>query len=90
MSEKVLDELAEWIDPRVIADAILQELESQEASRTPRPFPEQEVQLLTALGHQLGIAIENAQLYQELQLREEMRAELLRQIITAQEDERRF
>ena len=34
MSEKVLDELAEWIDPRVIADAILQELESQEASRT--------------------------------------------------------
>jgi len=59
------------------------------ASRTPRPFPEQEVQLLTALGHQLGIAIENAQLYQELQLREEMRAELLRQIITAQEDERR-
>ena len=29
MSKKVLDELAEWIDPRAIAEAILQELESQ-------------------------------------------------------------
>jgi signal transduction histidine kinase len=52
-------------------------------------FSEQEVQLLTALGHQLGIAIENGRLYQELQLKEEMRTELLRQIISAQEDERR-
>ena len=59
------------------------------ASGKPRPFHQQEVQLLTAVGHQLGIAIENAQLYQELQLKEQMRAELLRQIITAQEDERR-
>jgi len=59
------------------------------ASRRPRSFPQQEVQLLTAMGHQLGIAIENAQLYQELQLREQMRSELLRQIISAQEDERR-
>jgi len=32
MSE--LDELAEWIDPRVIAEAILQELESQEVEQT--------------------------------------------------------
>jgi len=34
MSEKVLDELAQWIDPRVIAEAILQELESQEVEQT--------------------------------------------------------
>ncbi len=34
MSEKVLDELAEWIDPRVIAEAILRELESQEVEQT--------------------------------------------------------
>ena len=34
MSEKVLDELAEWIDPRVIAEAILQELKSQEVEQT--------------------------------------------------------
>lgn len=59
------------------------------ASRSPRTFSQQERQLLTALGHQLGIAIENAQLYEELHLKEQMRAELLRQIISAQEDERR-
>ena len=59
------------------------------ASRRPRSFSQQEVQFLTAMGHQLGIAIENDQLYRDLQLREEMRAELLRQIISAQEDERR-
>lgn len=59
------------------------------ASRSPRTFSQREVQLLTALGHQLGIAIENAQLYEELQLKEQMRAELLRQLISAQEDERR-
>ena len=34
MSDKVLDELAEWIDPRAIAEAILQELESQEVEQT--------------------------------------------------------
>ena len=34
MSEKVLDELAEWIDPRVIAEAILEGLESQEVEQT--------------------------------------------------------
>ncbi len=59
------------------------------ASREPRAFSQQEVQLLTAIGHELGIAVENARLYQELQLKEEMRTELLRRIISAQEDERR-
>ncbi|HEY82663.1 MAG TPA: GAF domain-containing protein [Dehalococcoidia bacterium] len=59
------------------------------ASRKVRSFSQQEVQLLTALGHQLGIAIENAQLYRELQLKEQIRTELLRQLISAQEDERR-
>jgi len=34
MSEKVLAELAEWIDPRVIAEAIIEELESQEVEQT--------------------------------------------------------
>jgi hypothetical protein len=34
MSDKVLDELAEWIDPRAIAEAILQELESREVEQT--------------------------------------------------------
>ncbi len=34
MSNKVLDELAEWIGPRAIAEAILRELESQEVEQT--------------------------------------------------------
>ncbi|MBI2907350.1 MAG: GAF domain-containing protein [Chloroflexi bacterium] len=59
------------------------------ASREPRLFSVQEVQVLTALGHQLGVAIENARLYQELQLKEQARSELLSRLISAQEDERR-
>jgi hypothetical protein len=34
MSDKVLAELAEWIDTGVIAEAILQELESQDLEQT--------------------------------------------------------
>ena len=34
MSEKVREELAEWIDSRVIAEAILDELEDQELELT--------------------------------------------------------
>ena len=34
MSDKVKDELAQWIDPRAIAEAVLQELESQEVKPT--------------------------------------------------------
>lgn len=57
--------------------------------RAPRSFTRQDSQFLIALGHQLGMAVENALLYQELQRREQIRAELLRKLITAQEDERR-
>jgi signal transduction histidine kinase len=41
------------------------------------------------LGSQLGILVENARLYQDLELKDELRGELLRQLITAQEDERK-
>ena len=34
MSEKVLAELAEWIDSKAIAEAIIEELESQEVEQT--------------------------------------------------------
>ena len=59
------------------------------ASLRPHSFSDQALQLLDALGHQLGVAIENARLYQELQEKDRIRAEILRQVITAQEDERR-
>jgi len=59
------------------------------ANRRQRPFSEQEIHLLNAIGNQLGIALENARLYQELQIKDQIRADLLRQIILTQEDERR-
>ncbi len=58
------------------------------ARHTSWRYSQPEVQLLTSIGHQLGIIVENAQLYHELQVKEESRTELLRRIILAQEDER--
>lgn len=58
-------------------------------SRTPRHFSAQDMQLLTAIGSQIGVAIENARLYDEVQRAEKTRGELLRQIISAQEEERK-
>jgi PAS domain S-box-containing protein len=37
------------------------------AARRPRAFPQQELKLLTAIGQQIGVAVENAQLYQRAQ-----------------------
>ncbi|HLE82155.1 MAG TPA: GAF domain-containing sensor histidine kinase, partial [Dehalococcoidia bacterium] len=51
-------------------------------------FPEQRG-LLAAVTHQIGIAIENARLYGEIQRREAARRQLLARVITAQEEERR-
>lgn len=44
---------------------------------------------LGAIGHQVGMAIANARLYTAVQQRERERAQLLADVITAQEDERR-
>jgi signal transduction histidine kinase len=44
--------------------------------------------LLLTLGRELGIAIENARLYQQVQEREELRGELLRRSVEVQEEER--
>ncbi len=54
-----------------------------------RCFTDDELRLLTAIGHQIGIAIENARLYEELQRKEELRGQLLEKAITAQEEERK-
>jgi signal transduction histidine kinase len=59
------------------------------ASHTERPFSRQDIELLTSIANQIAVVIENAALYNEVQLKEEMRGELLRQIISTQEEERK-
>jgi signal transduction histidine kinase len=59
------------------------------ATRELRDFDEGEQELLNAIGNQIAVAVENARLYAELQQKERMRGELLRQVIAAQEEERR-
>lgn len=58
-------------------------------SPRPRPLSRQGVELLLAIGHQIGVAIENAKLYETLEKKEALRGELLEKVITAQEDERK-
>ncbi|KKK97906.1 hypothetical protein LCGC14_2648070, partial [marine sediment metagenome] len=53
------------------------------------PSSEEDLGLLTAIGHQIGVAVENARLYHELQHKEELRGQLLRKLISVQEEERR-
>jgi signal transduction histidine kinase len=55
----------------------------------PPPFTEGELQLLTAIGQQIGVAVENAALYEELQQRESLRGQLLEKVIIVQEEERK-
>lgn len=58
------------------------------ARRELRPFTERDIRLLTAFGHQIGVAIENARLWSELKEKERARSELLKKVISAQEEER--
>jgi signal transduction histidine kinase len=58
-------------------------------TRRPREFDGTEQELLSAIGSQIAIAIENARLYAEIQHRDHLRGELLRKVIAAQEDERK-
>jgi len=53
------------------------------------PRSEEALRLLTAIGHQIGVAVENARLYHELQHKEALRGQLLQKLISAQEEERR-
>jgi signal transduction histidine kinase len=48
-----------------------------------------DLSLLKALGQQVGVAIENARLWEELKHKEAQRGQLLEQLISAQEDERK-
>lgn len=55
---------------------------------TASPASDRTVSLLMAVCNQLGIAVENASLWEELKRKEAIRARLLAQTVTAQEQER--
>ncbi len=59
------------------------------ASRTPRHFTRNDMHLLYSIGDQLGVAIEQARLYERLRKARERYRRLARQILVAQEEERR-
>jgi signal transduction histidine kinase len=52
-------------------------------------FADDEQSLLTAIGNQIAIAVENARLYAEVQRKERLRGELFTKALVAQEDERK-
>jgi signal transduction histidine kinase len=59
------------------------------ASSETNRFSIEDLGLLDSIGHQMGVAIENARLWQELKRREEVRGQLLEQTISVQEAERK-
>lgn len=51
--------------------------------------PIETIELMSSIGQQIGVAIENATLWEELRRKEESRAHLLEKVISAQEEERK-
>lgn len=58
-------------------------------SRRPRHIGSQDMELLSAIGNTVGVAVENALLHGELREKEEVRTHLLNRVISAQEEERK-
>ncbi|MBI2907596.1 MAG: GAF domain-containing protein [Chloroflexi bacterium] len=58
-------------------------------SSSPGQIRQVKLSTLTAVGRQVGIALDNARLYESLRAREHERAELLQRVMVAQEEERR-
>ena len=58
------------------------------ASHEPRGFSSNDIQFLEGIARQITTAIENAKLHEEVQRKEEIRGELLREILSIQEGER--
>ncbi|MBI2954878.1 MAG: GAF domain-containing protein [Chloroflexi bacterium] len=54
----------------------------------PLTLSEHELKVLQAIASQAAVAVENAQLYEEVQQKEALRGQLLAKVITAQEEER--
>ncbi len=59
------------------------------ASHEARKFSPEDIQLLNSIAAQIAIAVENARLHQEAQHQDQIRGELLREIFSIQEEERR-
>jgi len=59
------------------------------ASADVEAFSPDEVKLLEAIGQQLGVAVENARLWDDLREKERVRGQLLEKVIGAQEEERK-
>lgn len=58
-------------------------------NRQARHYSEGDLRLLGGVARQITTAVENARLHREVQFKEEIRGELLKDIITIQEEERR-
>lgn len=54
-----------------------------------RAFKQENLRLLAAIGQQMGVALENARLWEELRQKEQLRTELLARALQAQERERK-
>lgn len=59
------------------------------ASHLPHRFTTEDMHLLHSIGDQVGVAIEEAKLYQELRQSREMYRHLARRVLLAQEEERK-
>ncbi|MFC2002236.1 GAF domain-containing protein [Chloroflexota bacterium] len=59
------------------------------ASHTPHRFSRDDLHLLHSIGDQLGVAVEQARLYERLRKARERYRRLARQLLMAQEDERK-
>jgi PAS domain S-box-containing protein len=59
------------------------------ASHEARKFSPEHVQLLESIAAQVAVAVENARLHQQVQRQDESRGDLLREIFSIQEEERR-
>jgi signal transduction histidine kinase len=58
------------------------------ACHKQRGLKKTDLALLSAVGPQLGVAIENARLWEEVHRKEKLRQELLKKLVTVQEEER--
>jgi len=60
-----------------------------DASSGVKGFTPDTSEMLISIGQQIGVAVENATLYEELRQKEAIRRQLLERVIAAQEDERK-